>query len=574
MDTVTATATDLADPSNPDAGCSPRGEHPASALLGLRRRVKGRVLASTGDRSGAGILGAMRHRRQPGAPGSLQWLVLLVTASAIGLRLAFIGTQSMWSDESFTYNLVSGGLADLWSGGAREVQPPGHPLLLWLWFRVWGPGLVTGRLLGVVLTSLALVVVALTLTRWKWPATLRVLSVAALGWNGFAVVYAQDMRPYGALWAGSVLITVALVGMISRSARRDPWVLLIGGMVFASVVHPFGALLAGAAGVLIGYYRRERARLVLIGTAVGILPMVAWMIHGWRTPGFGYGTTWNLGPTPQRVGQWLFTTLPMSGLSIHNDGFLWSSPLMALIWLIVVLGAGVVWWRRRQVASPSRKGPMTDAVRGWTPGLAASTRALWLLTAAVVAGVYAVSAVGPHLWMVRNLLIVQPALSWALVLTVWGVLAREPMRVRRAGVVLLLGVLALGAATTVAAISRPYKPDVRGLTDYLLQEQRRTPGVRIVGYPDYPWPDQPGRALTAADIRGWVSLKSHASDPWLAVGQVPLTQAESIYFIFTPYGVDPEAETARLLATVTRDGRCQPVPDFVGYAVVRCRAAG
>src|SRR2546428_5469798 len=77
----------------------------------------------------------------PRAPRRVTWALLaLATAAAFALRIPYLGTQSLWYDETFTRAIASSpSIGDVWHGvKATEGTPPLYYVLTWAWGQLFG----------------------------------------------------------------------------------------------------------------------------------------------------------------------------------------------------------------------------------------------------------------------------------------------------------------------------------------------------------------------------------------------------------------------------------------------------
>jgi hypothetical protein len=245
-------------------------------------------------------------------------------------------------------------------------------------------------------------------------------------------------------------------------------------------------------------------------------------------------------------------------MSPHRDGFAWTSPLGALGVAVLVAAAAAV--HRRRPSGRLEGAPVPRDV-------AAAAGILLALTVVVTAGAFAVAQVW-HVWTLRNMLVVVPALTWG-VICLAGAASGSAAGSRGTATAAIV-LLAAGLVPTAAGIARPYKTDFRGLLEYLVTVQQEEPGTRVVilGYgmaqrwwpaTDRPWHD-PGRAA----VTGWLWAY-----PGTSLDVEPVARRPVVVVRYTTVA-DPQHD-AWATATVQQLGpaTCRSVPVY-GFGVVRC----
>ncbi len=194
------------------------------------------------------------------------------------MRLPFLGTQSLWFDETYTVHVVrAGSLGALWDRiGASESTPPLYYLLAWTWTHAVGS---SGAAAVRTVSALALIaaVPAAYGALWRLVGQRAALATAALlavspllGW------YALDARTYGLLVLTGLLSVWAFSAALQApSARR----LLLWALAAAAVIwtHWFGGfLVVGEALALLWLQHNAWRRVVLAGgaTLLAVVPLI------------------------------------------------------------------------------------------------------------------------------------------------------------------------------------------------------------------------------------------------------------------------------------------------------------
>jgi len=209
------------------------------------------------------------ERRTPVVP-----LLALATLLAAALRLPFLGTQSLWFDETYTIHVVHGSLGDLWHRvGATESTPPLFYLLTWAWVHVIGSdGAAAVRTVSALALVAAVPLAYAALRRLTGrDAALAVAALVAvsplLSW------YAVDARAYGLLVLVALLTVWACGAAIEQPSRKRLalWALAAAAALWT---HWFaGFLILGEALALL-WMRRDAWRGVLFASGAALLALV------------------------------------------------------------------------------------------------------------------------------------------------------------------------------------------------------------------------------------------------------------------------------------------------------------
>ncbi len=498
-------------------------------------------------------------------------LAVTVVVAALALRLALLGRQSYWIDELYSVNQSAGSLRDLLDVGSTEVHPPLYPAVLWVWMKIGGTSEAWTRLLSTLFTAGAVVITHRGARHLDLGRHVRWALTTATAAGGAWVVYSLETRNYALLLLGATGLTVttlragvpALRGSVPPGRLVAPW---FGWTLLAASAHPFGAVLsAGAVIVLVGLVVRGRSAPALRtaalwgGSALAAwIPLAAWTWRGVQRPEFAAGTTWITAPDGVDVRDLVTTAFGSGALTAHRDGFAWTSPLGALAAVLLVAAA---------VVMRHRGAGRADA--GGVPGDAGAAAGILLALAVVVtAGAFAVAQV-VHVWTLRNMLVVVPALTWG-VICLAAALSGSAAGARRTATT-AIALLGVGLVPTAAGLAQPYKTDFRGLLEYLVTVQKQEPGTRVVvlgyGMAQRFWPathrpaDDPGRTA----VTGWLWAY-----PGTSLDVEPLGRRPVVVVLYRD--VAHPRDDAWVAATVRQLGptTCHGVPVH-GFGVVRCR---
>jgi len=204
--------------------------------------------------------------RRPVAP-----LLALATGVAALLRLPFLGTQSLWFDETYTVHVVHGSLGDLWHRvGATESTPPLFYLLTWAWVHVVGSdGAAAVRTVS-ALALVAAVPVAYAALRRLTGRDAAMAVAALLAVSPLLSWYAVDARAYGLLVLVALLSVWALGAVLAQPSPKHLalWALATAAALWT---HWFASFLVLGEALALLWLRRDAWRGVLIAGSAPLL---------------------------------------------------------------------------------------------------------------------------------------------------------------------------------------------------------------------------------------------------------------------------------------------------------------
>ena len=179
-----------------------------------------------------------------------------------------------------------------------------------------------------------------------------------------------------------------------------------------------------------------------------------------------------------------------------------------------------------------------------------------------------------HLWTLRNLVIVSPALLWGVICLAAAAAGTATGRhLVATAVVALLGISLI---PTTLGLADPYKTDFRGLLDYLIDVRAQEPDATFV----FLGRDSPQRWQTASDRSDddpvWDTLYSSAvryrrAASYLGPSKSPTGRSAGPEIVIYYHGVanpNLDREASALVARLGAD-RCRRIPIY-GIIVARC----
>ncbi len=199
----------------------------------------------------------MEPRLKPALIPDWIWLTSIL-AVAVGLRVAGMGSHSLWFDEVVTMRLARqpdpvalGRLIEQ----IDATRAPLHPLVLQGWLRIFGPSDLAGRALSALLGSLAVALVY-WVGREAFDRATALWGTWLLAISPLAVAYSQEVRMYAWL----AVLTCGCWGILlstRRSAGPGKQVAYTLGLIALVYSHPLGGLMIVALALGYGVLSRE-----------------------------------------------------------------------------------------------------------------------------------------------------------------------------------------------------------------------------------------------------------------------------------------------------------------------------
>jgi 4-amino-4-deoxy-L-arabinose transferase-like glycosyltransferase len=213
------------------------------------------------------VQGAFKQRR-------VQLVLVAATVVAAGLRLPFVGHQSLWLDEVYTREIVrESSLAGLWNHvEATESTPPLYYFLGWLFH---ARSTVAMRLIP-ALALIGAVPVSYLAFRRLIGSRAALATAAILAVNPMLVWYSTDARSYGLFVLTALLSVWAFSALLEGSSPRRfvPWVVTSVACVWT---HYFGIFVVGGE-VMVLLIACPRVRRATVGwtalLGVCLIPLV------------------------------------------------------------------------------------------------------------------------------------------------------------------------------------------------------------------------------------------------------------------------------------------------------------
>jgi mannosyltransferase len=297
------------------------GDAAASAFLGGDVRPRRDVLSA---RRGDGVIAGLA----------------LATIVAFAVRVAALGDQGLWFDETYTAFIVQLPPGEAW----RALVADGvHPPLYYLLMRIallWGRSETALRLPSAILGSLTIPLVYAVCRDWlgRKPA---LLAAAFLALSPFHVWMSREARMYAAL----AFLTVAGIGAYAQiMRRRSGWAALAFCLTHAAayLTHYFGLMLPLIELIDIIARLPDRARGLRRWTvlqAVSGLPLIGWVAVLSRRDAQIFGIGWVPQPSLVDLGK-TFVNFSVGSLPSLE---VWQWPGVILAAGLLALGMRRAW---------------------------------------------------------------------------------------------------------------------------------------------------------------------------------------------------------------------------------------
>ena len=307
-----------------------------------------------------------------------------LTLGAALLRWPTLAGESLWFDEWYTRQVVSGSLLDV----ARHVKgsestPPLYYSIAWLWSNVFGTGDVALRSLSVVFGAAVVPVAYFTgatlVSRGAgWIAATLTATSPLLVW------YSTEARAYSLLVLLSSVSLLLLARALTRPTRRT-FLLWSITAALALATHYFSVfLIVGEIAVLLACLPRHRRPVMLACIPVGITglllaPLVYWQ-RGRGSWIDGYALTKRLDEVGRNF---------ISGVSIPNLALEILAAAVALALIVLALAGSTrerrIAWAMLAVGAVSLVIPTLVALAGQDYMITRNVIASWLPLALVAA---------------------------------------------------------------------------------------------------------------------------------------------------------------------------------------------
>lgn len=291
-------------------------------------------------------------------PELLCWLGVLL---GFGLRLARLGAQSLWYDETVSAYLASQELPQLIRHTAGDIHPPGYYVLLHWWSRLAGDSEYALAFFSAVFGTLIVALSCRLAGKWLGRAG-RPWAALVAATSAFQVWYSQEVRMYTLAAALGLVSLYTAWAWLACPERRHAWLLptlgyLLSAVVGLYVLYYYAFLLVVLNLLAVGYLlRRQQLARLLAWLAVQLavlLLYLPWLPIAWRQVLHPPVPPWRGALSLLTIAREAWTALAF-GQSVQFEQ-VW--PLLIAVGLIFGLGLTYAWRRSRlQRAGPGSAG--------------------------------------------------------------------------------------------------------------------------------------------------------------------------------------------------------------------------
>lgn len=213
---------------------------------------------------------------------SRRWAIYLSLLAVVvvggGLRGYGISDKSLWMDElySLSFSGPDNSLATVFHKTVEDVHPPFYQILLWLVFKVFGYGELTGRIFSAVMGVLVIPVIFL-LGKKLFDAWVGVYAALLASVNFYLVMLSQDSRSYQLLVFLVVSSFLAFLCLIERKDLKSTIVYAVLGAMLVNT-HYFGFFPIMTQAVLLLYFSFRTGfdkKLFKVGCVAGVIIVVS-----------------------------------------------------------------------------------------------------------------------------------------------------------------------------------------------------------------------------------------------------------------------------------------------------------
>ncbi len=200
------------------------------------------------------------------------------------LRLFGLFSRPIWYDEAFSLlfantspNAMIYGTLTPGGTGSADIHPLGYYFLLWAWTRIVGNGVVTARLLSILISIFSLILVY-QIAKQLFNEKVGRLSLFLAAILPFQVHYAQEIRMYALLELFLLLATFSYLK--GRKGHWAWWILFGLSCAAAQFTHNLAAFyLIPLAATAIFEKDHKALKSVILAGLFAILLYTPWLIH-------------------------------------------------------------------------------------------------------------------------------------------------------------------------------------------------------------------------------------------------------------------------------------------------------
>ncbi len=175
------------------------------------------------------------------------YLLLLILALGLFLRIYNLSAESIWFDEAFSVMISKRGAFEIINSvlnNAAEKNPPLYYVLLHFWVLVFGDSEFSVRLMSVILGSVSIIAIY-ALGKLLFNKRAGIIAALIIAVSVFHIQYSQEARAYALI---ALLSIISYYSLMKLTARRSIFysVLYLVSSILMIYTHYFGLFIIAA----------------------------------------------------------------------------------------------------------------------------------------------------------------------------------------------------------------------------------------------------------------------------------------------------------------------------------------
>lgn len=203
------------------------------------------------------------------------YLVLLIFAAGLALRIYTIGSESIWYDEAVSVAVAKLGFVEhlRWITEVDDNNPPLYYTLLHLWVQVFGDSETSVRMPSAIFGSLSILVIY-ALGKLLFDKKTGLVAAAILAVSIFNIMFSQEARAYS-LMAFLALLSFYFLLLTTMSEKRVYAAAYVVSSVCLVYSHYYGIFVMGGQNIWFFTMLLLRGRAGTLGLSKWLLLQVA-----------------------------------------------------------------------------------------------------------------------------------------------------------------------------------------------------------------------------------------------------------------------------------------------------------
>lgn len=195
------------------------------------------------------------------------------------LKMAFIGSYSIWCDECYTIYHTQASLSQIIDLSTVDSSPPGFLLIINLWEQLFGQSVTALRAFSAICSSLCGVLIFLFAKRFLSMRT-AVVTILLFAFSNVQMIYAQEARAYALVCLLSIG-SLYLFFLLTLEGKKSRWLMFSFGLVNATLLYfhyvTIFLLLAELIVMVLCFRKWQIWKSYLISQTIGALLFLPWL---------------------------------------------------------------------------------------------------------------------------------------------------------------------------------------------------------------------------------------------------------------------------------------------------------